>query len=293
MSYLVVINPAAGGGKGSRKGQNVIDYLQKMNLPFQKIQGASLSDCLRQVDAAISSAKFSTLVTVGGDGLIHALLERITRNNLTLLSISAGTGNDFAKSVGLHSKSIEYIFENIYQKTPKVIDLGLAKGPGYEKYFVQILSSGFDAHVNERANQFKRVKGKIKYVVAVLAELSLFKPLEYSMKWDEKTLNQKAMMAIVANGTNYGGGMRVCPHADQGDQMLDLMYVKHVSKLRLLVVFPRVFIGAHVNHPKIKFERASSFELYGETIAFADGEFLGKLPVYVSIAPHKLLAYTA
>jgi diacylglycerol kinase (ATP) len=87
--------------------------------------------------------------------------------------------------------------------------------------------------------------------------------------------------------------MKVCPHADQSDQMLDLMYVKDVSRLRLLAVFPRVFMGAHVNHPKIAFERASSFELEGKTLAFADGEYLGPLPVHVSIAPYKLLAYTA
>ncbi len=292
MSYLVVINPSAGGGKGAREGERVIDYLQKKNLPFYKVSGASISDSLKQVDQAISSQKFSTLVAVGGDGLIHALLERISHNNLTLLAIPAGTGNDFAKSVGMHKKSVENIFASLTRMQPKVIDLGLAKGPGYEKYFVQILSSGFDAHVNDRANHFKRVKGRFKYVIAVLAELSLFKSLEYSIKWDGKILTQRAMMVIVANGSNYGGGMKICPHADQSDQMLDLMYVKKVSRARLLAVFPRVFIGAHVNHPKIKFERASSFELQGQTIAFADGEYLGKLPVHVSIAPYKLLVYT-
>ena len=293
MSYLLVINPSSGGGKGARKGQYVIDYLNSESLPFRQVIGTSLQDCLHKVDQELSSQKFSTLVTVGGDGLVHALLERISSNNLILLAISAGTGNDFAKSVGTHGKSIENLFKNINHLQPKVIDLGLAKGSGYEKYFVQILSSGFDAHVNERANDFKRVKGKFKYVIALLAELSLFKPLEYSITWDKKTTKQKAMMVIVANGSNYGGGMKICPHADQSDQMLDLMYVKRVSKLRLLAVFPRVFLGAHVNHPKIKFEKASSFELQGQTLAFADGEYLGKLPVHVSIAPHKLLAHIA
>jgi len=293
VSYLLVVNPTSGGGKGARKGRELTNYLEKKNLPFHKIQGASLEDCLKQVETSISSGGFSTIVCVGGDGLVHALLEKIACNSLTLLVISAGTGNDFAKSVGLHRKSIDRIFKTIDQKAPKVLDLGLAKGPGYEKYFVQILSSGFDAHVNKRANQFSRIKGKIKYVVAVLLELTTFKSLDYCLRWNDQVLTQKAMLALVANGSNYGGGMRVCPHADQSDQMLDLMYVKNVSRLRLLAVFPRVFIGAHVNHPKIQFERASSFELEGKTLAFADGEYLGPLPVHVSIAPHKLLAYTA
>ena len=205
----MVVNPTSGGGKGARKGRELTNYLEKKNLPFHKIQGASLEDCLKQVETSISSGGFSTIVCVGGDGLVHALLEKIACNSLTLLVISAGTGNDFAKSVGLHRKSIDRIFKTIDQKAPKVLDLGLATGPGYEKYFVQILSSGFDAHVNKRANQFRRIKGKIKYVVAVVLELTTFKSLDYCLRWNDQVLTQKAMLALVANGSNYGGGMRV------------------------------------------------------------------------------------
>jgi diacylglycerol kinase (ATP) len=99
------------------------------------------------------------------------------------------------------------------------------------------------------------------------------------------------MLVCVANGNSYGAGMKIAPSAKNDDGTLEVMVVDHVSPFRLLMVFPRVFIGTHVNHPKVHFYSGSKISISGDTWAFADGEKISHLPVEVTISDMKLQVY--
>jgi diacylglycerol kinase (ATP) len=79
--------------------------------------------------------------------------------------------------------------------------------------------------------------------------------------------------------------MKISPHSSYIDGELDLLYVEPVSRLTLLSIFPRVFSGTHINHPKVKFFRSSEFTLNAKTKAYADGELISDLPVNVVVVP--------
>jgi len=290
---LVVINPASGGGKGASIGAKVRNVLTSRAQDFEVVQAPSLEESLKEIENLCAHNRFDHLICVGGDGLIHDLIPHVIKYEIPLLVVPAGTGNDFARTIGTYGKKIEDILQIPTEHSPAEIDVGLIKSGSYSVPFVQILSTGFDSVVNARANNFRFVKGTIKYVVAVLLEVWKFKAVDFTLTIDGKLITQKAMLVCVANGTSYGAGMKIVPHANHQDRMLDVMVVDHVNPLRLLLVFPRVFFGTHIKHPKVHFYSGESIEINGDTQAYADGEHISALPIQVTLSDKPLQVFKA
>lgn len=293
MKSLVVINPASGGGKGASIGAKVRNVLTSRAQDFEVVQAPSLEESLKEIENLCAHNRFDHLICVGGDGLIHDLIPHVIKYEIPLLVVPAGTGNDFARTIGTYGKKIEDILQIPTEHSPAEIDVGLIKSGSYSVPFVQILSTGFDSVVNARANNFRFVKGTIKYVVAVLLEVWKFKAVDFTLTIDGKLITQKAMLVCVANGTSYGAGMKIVPHANHQDRMLDVMVVDHVNPLRLLLVFPRVFFGTHIKHPKVHFYSGESIEINGDTQAYADGEHISALPIHVTLSDKPLQVFKA
>ena len=291
MNALVVINPRSGGGKGAVIGAQVREHFGTSSDQVTYIEAPSLAESLLQVEHAATSAHFDCLICVGGDGLVHDLLPTLLKHSLPLLVIPAGTGNDFARTLGLQGKRISKLLALPTKGEISVIDMGIVSHSGFETPFVQILSTGFDAIVNERANNFKHVRGKIKYVLAVLQKVWRYRAIDFDITIDGASQSRRAMMVCIANGTSYGGGMQIAPHAKNNDGYLDLMIVDDVSPLRLLMVFPRVFFGTHVNHPKVHFLTGREILISARSMAFADGEPIAELPVRVGISGKSLQVF--
>lgn len=292
MKILVVINPRSGGGRGKEMGGKVRSYLQISSHQNKFIEETSLGATLKNLDSALTVERFEILICVGGDGFIHDILPICVAYGLKLLVIPAGTGNDFCRTMGSNEVDFKKLLESPDRSSARAIDLGSIAHAGGETSFVQILSTGFDAVVNERANNFKLIRGKLKYVVAVLLEIWRFKALDFKVVVDQEEISCKAMLVCIANGNSYGGGMKVVPHARNDDGILDVMILEKLNRLSLLLVFPKVFSGKHVSHPKLRFYSGRRIQIAGDTWAYADGERISALPIEVSLSPNKLLVYT-
>jgi diacylglycerol kinase (ATP) len=161
--------------------------------------------------------------------------------------LPAGSGNDFCRGVGING-GIQQALEVIVAGGISSIDLMEMSGhlaQGAEHRFVgSILSSGFDARVNERVNKMKWTIGSLSYAYAALAELAVFEPLPYRLIIDGKPLEQTAMFICVGNAGFFGGGMMGLPFADIHDGLLDLTIVNPVSRITLLRLLPAMFTGA-------------------------------------------------
>ncbi len=291
MKALVVINPLAGSGKGLTTGEKIRSHFQGRADELTYIQASSLQESLLEIVAACSHSSYDLLICVGGDGLIHDLLPQLIEYKLPLLVVPAGTGNDFARTLGLFGVKVEKLLELPFGSEPVPIDVCEIIHEETRTPFVQILSTGFDSVVNERANSMKLIHGKIKYVLAVLQMVWKFKPISYRITIDGVIHEQRAMLVCVANGISYGGGMKIAPHANHSDEILDIMIVDRVNPFRLLLVFPRVFFGTHVTHPNVHFFKGSEVSIFGDTVAYADGEKIAPLPITVRIGAQKLSVY--
>ena len=96
------------------------------------------------------------------------------------------------------------------------------------------------------------------------------------------------MLLSVANGQTYGGGMRICPDASNSDGYFDVFIVKPVSRMVLLTIFPKVFFGKHIPHPRIEILKAKQVRLDAKTFAHADGEYVSELPISIANQPKAL-----
>jgi diacylglycerol kinase (ATP) len=274
--WALVINPVAGQGKGTTVGTYVAGWLTQRKIPYALITGQSSNSLADQLGNFLEkSSDCDGVIAVGGDGLLHLVLQKVVPAQVPLALIPAGTGNDFVRTLGWSLESFDEHLSFVTSTQPTPIDLGLVDG----EWFGAILSTGFDSVVNEKANTLNWPKGPMKYNAAIAIELPRFKPRHYEIFLDDQSISTDAMLIAVSNGRSYGGGMLVCPDANISDGLFDVMILRPVSKVEFLKVFPRVFAGTHLSHPAVEVLRSRTVRIESKAIAYADGERIGQLPI--------------
>ncbi len=274
--WALVINPVAGQGKGTTVGTYVAGWLTQRKIPYTLITGPSSTSLADQLGNFLEkSSDCDGVIAVGGDGLLHLVLQKVVPAQVPLALIPAGTGNDFVRTLGWSLDSFDEHLSFVTSTQPTPIDLGLVDG----EWFGAILSTGFDSIVNEKANTLSWPKGPMKYNAAIAIELPRFKPRHYEIFLDDQSISTEAMLIAVSNGRSYGGGMLVCPDANISDGLFDVMILGPVSKIEFLKVFPRVFAGTHLSHPAVEVLRSRTVRIESKAVAYADGERIGQLPV--------------
>ncbi len=291
--WLVVCNASAGKGKGSILAGDFIKLLSNSGLENKLIDCDTFAETKMLLEKEIQTNRYNYLIAVGGDGLVSLCLQLVAEKPICLGVIPAGTGNDFARATGFNGKSVDEIFSIFSRSKPVKIDLGKAVSADESKWFVQVLSTGFDAIVNSLANKMTWPRGKSKYTIATILILSRFKSIPYMVEIDGRIFEQNAMLLAVANGESYGGGMRICPGASNSDGIFDVLIVRPVTKIVLLTIFPKVFKGNHIPHPKIDVYKGKYIKISSPTVAYADGEFVSQLPLEVTNVPNALTTWLA
>ena len=274
--WAVVINPIAGQGRGATLGREVAGFFASRKIAYHVITSTNALNLRRLLETFLENNSCTGVISVGGDGLAHLVLQECVNRRVPFAIIPAGTGNDFVRTLGWPLNEISEFLEHVIVTAPTPIDLGLVDS----EWFGAILSTGFDSIVNERANILKWPKGPARYNVAIALELPKFKPRQYEIELDHESISTQAMLIAVANGRSYGGGMQVCPNADLHDGLFDVMVLAPISKLEFLRVFPKVYKGEHISHPAVKFYKSKKVRMQASAIAYADGERIGQLPIF-------------
>lgn len=298
MLIAVAVNPRASFGRARHAGKDAAAYFRAAGAEVLLLCADSYAGLAQAVEDALESG-VDALVVVGGDGMVHLGLNAIAgagagagagaRRRVPLGIIPAGTGNDTARSLGLPLHDLPAACERALESLAcggRMIDAGRITAGGSSRLFAGVVSAGFDAAVNERANDWRWPRGKIRYQLAMLRELASFRAIDYTVTADGEKWQQGAMLISVANGQSIGGGMRIVPGAALDDGYLDLFIVNRLSRTRLLAVFPKVFAGKHVGHPAVQLRRVRTVELSaGNIVAYADGERIGALPMTIEVVP--------
>lgn len=286
--WLLLINPNSGNGRGEKVGRIVEEELAALDVEYIDISANSAMQCQENLRSRlVSSQSFEGLFLVGGDGTLNIAIQELVKTSLGVALIPAGTGNDFARTLNLNLKDPRQLISFYLSNKPALVDVGKVG----ERYFVEVLSTGFDSMVNERANTMHRIKGRAKYNLSILLVLSTFKPKNYEFSIDGLSFESKAMLIAVSNGISYGGGMKVTPDAKIDDGFFDILILTPVSRFDFLRVFPKVFSGKHITHPAVKILRGKLVEINSDAVAYADGERIGSLPIKASVVERGLLTW--
>jgi diacylglycerol kinase (ATP) len=280
------------------------------------VVGRDADEAAKMARAALDH-NADAVVVVGGDGMVSLGLQLVAETGIPLGVIPAGTGNDVARFLGLPLRDPEAAARIVAAGRTCAFDLGRISGPGSlaPRWFGTVLACGLDSKVNERANRMRHPRGPSRYTLALLAELGPFRAVPFSLDADGARIELDGMLVAVGNGPSYGGGMRICPQADPRDGRFQITVVGRVGKPTLLRIFPRVYSGRHIEHPKVHVHHAASVELSSPAASarsksaqpesaqsepaqpdrpisiWADGEWAGMLPARVETVPGALLAY--
>jgi diacylglycerol kinase (ATP) len=274
------VNPTAGRGRGAHAARPAASAVRAAGFSVRTVVGANAEDALTRARAAVAEGT-GALIAVGGDGMAHLALQAVAGTRTPLGLVAVGTGNDFARALGLPVRDPaaagRLIADALKGARLRDIDLGRVDG----RWFGTVLASGFDSRVNDRGNRMRWPTGRLKYDLAMLAELAAFRPFPYRITLDDGDVREvEAALVAVGNGSSYGGGMRICPGADLTDGLFDITVVGDCSRTTLLRVFPSVYRGRHVDHPEVTVVRAAKVEIAAEGMTgYVDGEPLGPLPL--------------
>jgi diacylglycerol kinase (ATP) len=248
---------------------------------------------------AVSRGTADAVVVVGGDGSLHLAVNALARSGMPLGIVAAGTGNDVARCLGLpHDDPDAAIallvdaFDGDDDEAVPVRDIDAVR-VSTGRWFVGMLSAGFDAAVNERANRMTRLSGTPRYVVAVLLEVARLRARRYRVTTDRDTRRLDAVLVTVGNTASIGGGMRLAPDARVDDGLLDVLVATPLRRIQLLRLLPKVFQGTHVNDEHVSIERGRVITIDVDDrgpvpVTYADGERFGPLPVTLQVVPAAL-----
>ena len=219
--------------------------------------------------------------------MAHLGINLAAETKATLAIIAAGTGNDIARGLGLPVHDPVRAADLVTTGLPRTIDaVRYVDDHGDRRWYAGVLGAGFDSLVNERANTWPWPKGQMRYNLAILRELPLFRAIPYVITVDGVRHETRAMLVVVANGPSYGGGMKVAPDASFDDGLADVVILHEISTGEFLKVFPKVFKGTHVTHPAVEIVRGRQVRLEAHGIvAYADGERFAPLPITVETVP--------
>ena len=294
LRLVVAINPTASFGKGRDVGPAVVQTLRALGHDVTSLQEPDF-DQLMAAGAKAVATKPDALIVVGGDGMVNLGTNLVARTKVPLGIVPSGTGNDMARHLGIPHENAEHAIGMLLEALAlpaQPIDAGLVHfvdeqtGAASSRWFLCVLSAGFDAIVNERANLMTRPKGPSRYTFALALELARLRPITYRLVMDGTELVTTGALVSVGTASSIGGGMRVTPDAKVHDGLFDILVVQALSRLSFLRVFPSVFKGEHVKDPRVAIYRAKRVRIESDGIvAYADGERIARLPIDVEVVP--------
>ena len=256
-----------------------------------------------------SAAEADVILIFGGDGTLHRYLADLVKLQVPVLVVPCGGGNDMARALGLHRRTDSLAAWRRFcggGNNVRTIDLGLiqptqppadgAPAPAGQ-YFCTVGGVGLDAQTARRANQLPSwLRRRGGYVISMLLSLAQLASVKMNLETErcetEAVANhpKSAVLTAFANGPAYGGGMKIAPRAQLDDGKLDICVVRDVSKFKLLCLFPTVFFGRHLSMAEVEYFQAERLQLETEepSDVYADGEFVCRTPIEVSVAKRAL-----
>ena len=273
----LLVNSFARKGKGHEQTEIILKAFRDRGVDVTLIEGATLTEVETKIRNLVNEG-LERLVVAGGDGMVHSAIQAVAQSETILGIIPIGTGNDFCRALGIPA-DIENAVEAALGEG-QLTDLLRVD----DRWVASVLTFGFSADVNTRAEAMKWPKGPSRYTLATIAELPSLKSRLVEFEIDGVRQEMDLCLSNIANTSDFGGGMKIAPAANPFDGIAHLTFVSKISRFSLLRFFRRVFSGSHMDHPKVIGMEGKYIQIISSNLdLWADGELIGSSPAVVEL----------
>jgi len=212
---------------------------------------------------------YQLVVAVGGDGTVHEVVNGLMQlppdRRPRLGVVPMGSGNDFAKAIGI-SLDPALALRQVLTGKPRRVDIGLyTDDHGRREYWDNTLGIGFDSTVTIRSRKFTYLHGFPLYLAAVLQTILLnHDAIPMHIVTDQETWDEHILMLVLCNGPREGGGFLVAPQALPDDGVYHYASVRRISRLMMLRLLPEVMRGTHGRFSQVKMGQFKKLTLNAE-----------------------------
>lgn len=284
----LIINPTAGRGEAGKRVREIAQRLRHYGLTTPTWHYTQARGDGERLARAAVAAGATLVAAVGGDGTLHEVVNGVLGSSATLGLIPFGTGNDFARALGLFG-DLDVACRALTQGRTHRVDVGTIEGEGTggPRRFLVLAGTGYDARTAQTVNAgIKYLAGAPAYVWGAILTAKDFSPFQLTLTPEGgETIHTRAMFVSFANSATTGGGMRIAPDAKVDDGLLDICLVREIPKAQMLWQLTQVFKGDHVKHPAVTMLKAVRVTVQADPPQplLIDGEVLGTTPATISI----------
>ena len=242
--YHIILNPVSGKKKALKNLQTVERLFSSRGVAYEVHTTCAIYDA-EKIARQLTEQGVTELIVLGGDGTLHEVLNGLVDPAVcTLGLIPSGTGNDFAEKLGISLDA---------EKATLAILDGVAKPVDYLEVggvrSMNVAGMGIDVDVLERCQRGK-MKGKLKYLFSLVRSLFTYKGYSVEIETEGRTEQKEVLIAAVCNGSQFGGGISICPTAEINDGKMDVVIVDCIGGAgKIIKAFIKLMKGKILEYP--------------------------------------------
>ena len=293
--WLVIVNPASGRPDGGAGWRAIEHALRGAAVAFDVIRTEQPGHGEALARAALLQGR-RHIAVAGGDGSVNEAVHGIMNAGLddtrevTLAVIPTGTGNDWARTLGIARRPCD-IARAIAGGRTMLHDVGAIDLPGRDparRWFINVAGAGYDAWVTEHVP--RPVPSAFTYLGIALRGLLRYRSPEFAVSVGDTRFEGRMLLAFVANAQYCGNRMHVAPTARTDDGLLDVLAVDDLSLLQALPKLGKLYTGRILGDRAVHHARAPRVrvETWPVTTIQADGQIVGRTPAEFSLLQRAL-----
>lgn len=295
LKLLLIFNPIAAAGRAER----LLPALESRLRSFSELEiivTRGPGDAVYSVARANLSG-FDGLLAAGGDGtlfeVLNGLYQKARTHRIPLGFVPVGTGNAFARDLGLQPGEWEKAVDVVRAGRLKAVDIGQVETATETFYFLNIIGAGLPVDAMQTAAKFK-LFGNAAYTIGTLWRAMQLRSYPFRLEIDGKIIEQDSLFVEISNTRFTGTSFLIAPGAALDDGLLDVTILGCLSRRRLLRLFPTIYSGRHVQYPEIHSCKAKEIRILAPSdLALApDGEVRGRTPASISCLQQDLQIFS-
>ncbi|MBQ6595387.1 MAG: diacylglycerol kinase family lipid kinase [Clostridia bacterium] len=284
----IIINPTAGRGKAAAARTAVDKAMSEAGALFRFHETRERGEA-REISARLTAAGETEIIAMGGDGTAHEVLNGLKAPGEVCMGlIPCDSGNDFAAAARIPADpaaAARLILEGRPLRTD-YLDCSGVRG-------LNVIGTGIDVDILRRSYRARFLKGSLNYFASLLSSVCRYTPGPMAFKSADREGDGRAFILCACNGSQFGGGISICPVADIGDGELDVVLVRAMPRWRTPAALVTLMSKRILEHDQTLHMRSDRLKAdFREPVTIQiDGELYDRLPFDVRVVPGGLMMY--